>query len=142
MSNDDDRDRPGETENAKEHLKQGLGLLFQAAREAATGIKKELDRTDIGKSIDDAGRELARAANNVVGRIEKEIKKVQPSEPSYAAKKPDDPQDPQPWRHGSPDAQAEEKRKAAGEKPKGPTKDDPGFWIQNPGGGSDDSKPQ
>jgi hypothetical protein len=134
MNMDDDRDtRAGaETDAAKEHFKQGLGLLFRAAREAATGFKKELDRTGLAKSIDDAGREFARAATNVVGRIEKEIKKVQPGEPSYM--KNEDPQDPQPWKKGENDAQGDVK------KPKGPTPDDPGFWIASPDG--DDKKPQ
>jgi hypothetical protein len=131
---EDDRERRSETENAKEHFKQGLGLLFRAAREAATGFKKELDRGGIAKSLDDAGRELARAATNVVGRIEKEIRKVQPGEPSYI--KHEDPQDPQPW------AASGEKNPPQSEstKPKGPTPDDPGFWATKPVG--DDKKPQ
>lgn len=151
MSNNSDRDRdppertPGpdpeaesETEAAKEHLKQGLGLLFRAAREAATGFKKEIDRTNIARSIDDAGRELARAANNVVGRIEKEIKKVQPGEPSYTRRS--DPQDPQPWRQGS--GPGDEARHAApDDKPKGPTPDDPGFRIATDDG-PNDKKPR
>lgn len=131
---DDDRDRRSETDDAKQHFKQGMGLLFRAAREAATGFKKELDRAQIGKSLDDAGRELARAATNVVGRIEKEIKKVQPGEPSYV--KREDPQDPQPWTEGGNNNPLQGDPK----KPKGPTPDDPGFWATNPGG--DDKKPQ
>ncbi|MCK6586077.1 MAG: hypothetical protein HUU21_23715 [Polyangiaceae bacterium] len=131
---DDDHDRRSETDHAKEHFKQGMGLLFRAAREAATGFKKELDRAGIAKSLDDAGRELARAATNVVGRIEKEIKKVQPGEPSYM--KREDPQDPQPWTQGG------EHGAHQGEKPKGPTPDDPGFWATPHQGGGDDKKPQ
>ena len=131
---DDDRERRSETDEAKEHFKQGLGLLFKAAREAATGIRKELDqRGGIAKSIDEAGRELARAATNVVGRIEKEIKKVQPGEPSYM--KREDPQDPQPWKS------SDEPPKGEGSKPKGPTPDDPGFWA-NTNTDGDDKKPQ
>ena len=137
--NDDDRNRSTKTEDAKTHLKQGLGLLFRAAMEAASGVKKEIDRTNIAKSIDDAGRELARAANNVVGRIEKEIKKVQPGEPSYA-KKPD-PQDPQPWKQGGNNPGDESRYAAPGTKPKGPTPEDPGFRIAT-GDPSDDSKPR
>jgi hypothetical protein len=132
---DDDRERRSETDHAKEHFKQGMGLLFRAAIEAATGIKKELDRSNIAKSLDDAGRELARAATNVVGRIEKEIKKVQPGEPSYM--KREDPQDPQPWTHGG---ETNTQKGDASTKPKGPTPDDPGFWATNKGG--DDREPQ
>jgi hypothetical protein len=135
---DDDRNHSRETEDAKEHLKQGLGHLWRAARMAATGFKKEIDRTNIARSIDDAGRELTRAATNVVGRIEKEIKKVQPGEPSYA-KRPD-PQDPQPWKQGGNNPRDEE-RQAAGAKPTGPTADDPGFRIATSNPPSDD-KPQ
>jgi hypothetical protein len=132
---DDDRDRREETEDAKQHFKQGLGLLWRAAREAATGFKKELDRSGLAQSIDTAGREFARAATNVAQRIEKEIKKVQPGEPSYA--KADDPQDPQPWKKGYPD---EPRRDEPGGKPKGPTADDPGFWIAT--GDKKEDKPQ
>jgi hypothetical protein len=131
---DDDRERRSETDEAKEHFKQGLGLLFRAAREAATGFRKELNhRGGFAKTIDDAGRELARAATNVVGRIEKEIKKVQPGEPNYI--KREDPQDPQPWKSG------DDQQQGQGSKPKGPTPDDPGFWAINNAGG-DDKKPQ
>lgn len=135
-----DHDGPRETEAAKEHLKQGLGLLFRAAREAATGFKKEIDRTSIAKSIDDAGRELARAANNVVGRIEQEIKKVQPGDPGYI--KRSDPQDPQPWQAGENGPPKEQPPGSSGEngKPKGPTPQDPGFRIATDDSAGD--KPQ
>lgn len=68
----DERDRK---EDPAEQFKQGIGLLFRAALGAASGVKKELDRTDLGRSIEDAGRELARAATNVVERISSEIGK-------------------------------------------------------------------
>jgi hypothetical protein len=123
MSSSDDHDK-NETYHAKEDLKQGLGLLFRAASKAATGLRKEIDRSGIGKSLDDAGRELARAASNVVGRIGAEIKKVpgvsdEPRKPSPPA--PDDPgykAPPPGWAPEPP-----------GTKPKGPTPSDPGFRI-------------
>ena len=68
----DERDRK---EDPAEQFKQGLGLLFRAAVGAASGVKKELDRSDLGRSLEDAGRELARAATNVVERISSEIGK-------------------------------------------------------------------
>lgn len=68
----DERDRK---EDPAEQFKQGIGLLFRAALGAATSVKKELDRSDLGRSIEDAGRELARAATNVVDRISSEIGK-------------------------------------------------------------------
>jgi|JI10StandDraft_1071094.scaffolds.fasta_scaffold257042_2 hypothetical protein len=78
MSDDrDPKDDPGE------QLKQGLGLLFRAAQGAAATIKKELDKSSVGKTLDDAGRDFARAANNVVERIASEITK-KPSAPPPA----------------------------------------------------------
>lgn len=136
---DDDRNRSRETEDAKTHLIQGLGHLWRAARAATNGLKKEIDRSNIGKSFEDAGRELTRAVTNVVERIEKEINNVQPGEPSYA-KRPD-PQDPQPWKQGGNNPRDEE-RQGSGSKPKGPTPEDPGFSIATTDPSSDDSKPQ
>jgi hypothetical protein len=128
MSRTDDDDRDGrneQTERAKEHLVQGLGLLFRAATEAAGGLKKGLDKTNVGRSIDDAGRELWRAANNVVSRIGTEIM----FGPKDKDKKPED------------DDRREDRdppRYAPGDKPKGPTKEDPGFRIAD----GDDEEPR
>lgn len=133
----DDDDRSAE--DARDHFKQGLGLLWRAAREAATSIKKDLNRAGVVKVIDDAGREFTRAATNVVGRIGEEIRKAQPPEPSYV--KEPDPNDPHPWKYDDqpkPDSAAPP---APGGKPTGPTPDDPGFRIAT-GDPSDDSKPQ
>ena len=71
---DDDRD---EGHPARDAL-AGLGLLFRAGRGAARKIKKEIDRSNLGRSIDDAGKELARAVDNVVGRIAGEPKPPPP----------------------------------------------------------------
>ncbi|MEO7331201.1 MAG: hypothetical protein ABI193_21680, partial [Minicystis sp.] len=56
---------------------------FRAAQGAAASIKKELDKSNVGKTLDDASRDFARAANNVVERIASEITK-KPSAPSPA----------------------------------------------------------
>lgn len=105
-----------------EQLKQGLGLLFRAARGAASGIRREMDRSKLGRSIDDAGRELVRAATNVVSRIGSELQK---SAPPHADERsvPDD--------RASDDARAPEHRDERGrdDTPKGPTREDPGFRI-------------
>src|SRR4051812_27268850 len=66
----DERDKK---EDPGEELKQGLTHLWRAARGVAKEVKKEVDRTDIGKALDDAGREFARAAANVVERIADEV---------------------------------------------------------------------
>jgi hypothetical protein len=106
MSSDPDRDDP------KEDLKQGLSLLWRAARKTAVDLRKDLDRTSVGKAIDDAGRELVRAASNVVGRLGAELSKG----PS-----------PAPPREERPEGGAEPGAPAA--RPTGPTPEDPGFRI-------------
>ncbi|WP_437598937.1 hypothetical protein WMF28_39700 [Sorangium sp. So ce590] len=106
MSSDPDRDDP------KEDLKQGLSLLWRAARKTAVDLRKDIDRTSVGKAIDDAGRELVRAASNVVGRLGAELSKEPPPAP---------PREDRPEGGGGPDAPAA--------RPTGPTPEDPGFRI-------------
>ncbi|XXX76284.1 hypothetical protein WMF30_52400 [Sorangium sp. So ce134] len=108
MSSDPDRDDP------KEDLKQGLSLLWRAARRTAVDLRKDLDRTSVGKAIDDAGRELVRAATNVVGRIGAELSKG----PS-----------PEPPREERPEGGGGEGPEAPAARPTGPTPEDPGFRI-------------
>jgi hypothetical protein len=68
MSDDEkDKEEPGK------QLVEGLGMLFKAAKGAVAGVKKELDKTSVGKAFEDAGREFARAATNVVGHVSAEI---------------------------------------------------------------------
>lgn len=118
-TNDDKPSGDGENKDpAAEHLKQGLGLLFQAAREAATGVKKELGRTDWAKTLDDAGRELVRATANVVERVGTELK-AELGRVRDPARKPSEPP------RDKPPADAD----APADKPKGPTAADPGFRI-------------
>ncbi len=106
MSSDPDRDDP------KEDLKQGLSLLWRAARKTAVDLRKDIDRTSVGKAIDDAGRELVRAASNVVGRLGAELSKEPPPAP---------PRQDRPEGGAGPDAPAA--------RPTGPTPEDPGFRI-------------
>ena len=100
MASEDDRSR----QESREHFRKGLGHLWRAARETAAGIRQELDRKDLGKSVTEAGREIGKAMTDVVERLSAELGKTQ--------KRPDPPP-PQK------------------EKPKGPTKDDPGFTIMD-----------
>jgi len=114
-------------DDAKENLKQGLGLLWRAARKTAGGLRQELDRTNVGRTLDDAGRELLRATTNVVSRLGVELKKMQtPEGPQEAEANPEHPPD-----GGAP---LHERNK-----PTGPTAEDPGFRIMvdddAPGGG-------
>jgi len=66
----DERDKK---DDPTEELKQGLSHLWKAARGMGREVKKEVERTDFGKALDDAGREFVRAAANVVDRIADEV---------------------------------------------------------------------
>lgn len=119
---DDDNDGDDEATRAKVHFVQGVGLLFRAAGEAAEGLRKGIDKSDVGKQLDVAGRELYRAANNVVSRLGNEV---------FFGSKDKDKKDDE--KKGDDDPP----RYAPGEKPKGPTKEDPGFRIA-----TDDDEPK
>ncbi|UQA61042.1 hypothetical protein [Polyangium aurulentum] len=125
-ANDDRDDRDTEAQRAKDHLMQGLGLLFRGATEAAGVLRKEIDKSNLGRSIDDAGRELLRAANNVVSRLGNDVffggPKDKDKERREDEKKREE-NDPPRW--------------APGQKPKGPTEEDPGFRIA-----TDDDEPK
>lgn len=127
-ANDDRDDRNEQAERAKTHLVQGLGHLFRAATMAATGIKKELDRTDVGKQVEVAGREIYRAANNVVSRFGTEM--------LFGPKDKDKKREPEPEDERKGDDR-DPPRYPPGQKPKGPTEEDPGFRIM-----TDDDQPK
>lgn len=121
-------------ENPTDELKKGLGHLWRAARGAATSVKKELDRTDFGRAFEDAGRELTRAATNVVGRISTELNDLSKH-----------PEPPPPSPDAPPEAEAKPPEedefdgvKPRDAKPNGPTPADPGFRIMV----DDDKKPR
>jgi len=105
---------------------QGLGLLALGASEAAGALRKELDKSNLGRSIDDAGRELLRAANNVVSRLGTEV--FFGPKDKDKERRPDDDR-----KREEPDPP----RWAPGQKPKGPTEEDPGFRIA-----TDDDEPK
>lgn len=118
---DDENDGMDEATRAKMHFVQGVGLLFRAAGEAAEGVRKNIDKSEVGKQLDVAGRELYRAANNVVSRLGTEM---------FFGSKDKDKKDEEKSDKDPP-------RYAPGEKPKGPTKEDPGFRIA-----TDDEQPK
>lgn len=66
-------DEPEKKDDPAEELKQGLTHLWRAARGVAAGVKKEVEGTNVGKVIEDAGREFVRAAANVVDRVAVEV---------------------------------------------------------------------
>jgi hypothetical protein len=118
-----------ENDDVGENVKQGLGLLWKAAKKAARDVKKEVTATTVSRTIEDAGREIARAATNVAEKVgEKvgaELKKITPREPDYAG--PDDERMKPPYEQTPPPGDIEAPGKPA--KPKGPTAADPGFRI-------------
>jgi hypothetical protein len=131
MSNEHD-----EKEEPAEQLKQGIGLLWRAARGAAVGVKKEMNKTELGRSLEDAGREIARAASNVVDRLAGEITK----KPGKPAGRPE----PKPGEVTTPREESDDDDfdgvKAPKKKPTGPTPEDPGFRIMIDD--DDDKKPR
>jgi len=54
----------------------GLEEAWKAARSAAGGVKKEIERAGIAKTIDDAGREIARAATSVASHLGAELEEL------------------------------------------------------------------
>jgi hypothetical protein len=140
MSDERDEDKK---EHPGEQIRDGLGLLWRAARGVAVGVKKEMNRTELGRSFQDAGRELARAATNVVGRIAEEVTKS-------SARPGEHVQEPPPGSDEPPAKDTEEKGEDHGDdefdgvkappaKPTGPTPQDPGFRIMVD---DDDKKPR
>jgi hypothetical protein len=135
MSSDDD-DRSPEREPTAQ-ARQGLGLLWRAARGAVRGLRHELDDSKFGRTLDDAtrtvgdaGQELVRAAENVAGRVSAELQKAGFEVERRLRSRKDGVESP-----------------GVEDEPTGPTKSDPGFRIANEedegrrdhrhGGGSD-----
>jgi len=126
----DERDRK---EDPADQFKQGIGLLWRAAVGAASSVKKEMDRTDLGRSIEDAGRELARAATNVASRISSELGKKVERPWERPGERPDE-------RAKGPKSEEDEDEFDGVKAPKkGPTPSDPGFRIMSD---DDDEKPR
>lgn len=79
MSDERDEEKAKQAKEAEENeepvkqLAEGIGMLLKAAKGAAKGIKKELDKSSVSKVFEDAGREFARAATNVVEQVSAEI---------------------------------------------------------------------
>jgi len=71
----------GEDPRPAEAFKQGLGLLWQAARSTADEIRREVDKGRVGEALQQAGRELERAATQASGVVEQLIGKVRPPDP-------------------------------------------------------------
>lgn len=119
-----------DTDDVGENVKEGLGLLWKAAKQAAKDVKREVTATTVSKTLEDAGREVARAATNVAEKLGSEIKKITPKDPDWAG--PDDERMKPPYDQDAPADAApgdDHPDKPAPAKPKGPTPSDPGFRI-------------
>ncbi len=132
---------PEKKDDPAEELKQGLSHLWRAARGVGREVKKEVERTDIGKALDGAGREIVRAAANVVDRIATEVTDLtKPEKPGADVPPPGGGPDvaPAPGEpaHVGPDDDEFDGVKPR-QKPGGPTAQDPGIRIAiDPPGGS------
>lgn len=120
-------DDPEKKEDPAAELKQGLTHLWRAARGVANEMRKEVDRTDIGKAIDGAGREFARAAANVVDRIAVEVDQL--TKPHKPGDSPPPPSPPATTSPEKPEEAADDEFDGVRPKEKGPTPQDPGFRI-------------
>lgn len=115
-----------DSDDVADNVKQGFGLLWKAAKKAASGVKKEVTATTVSRTLEDAGREIARAASNVAEKVGSEIKKLQPHDPEYSG--PDDPRMKPPYEKPEEGKPGDDGTKPK-PKPKGPTPADPGFRI-------------
>ncbi len=126
MSDEHDAEKKKEEDEPVKQLAEGIGMLLKAAKGAAKGLKKELDKTTVTKVFEDAGREFARAATNVVEQVSAEIsgKKKHDSHapaPHHEAHEPE---------HAAPkDHDEGDEFDGVKPKPRGPTPEDPGFRI-------------
>lgn len=115
-----------ETDDPAENVKQGLGLLWKAAKKVARDVKKDVTVASVSHTLEDAGREIARAATNVAEKVGEEIEKIRPKDPDYVH--PDDERMKPPYEREAPGDEDEREDRPA-PKPKGPTRSDPGFRI-------------
>ncbi|MBL9021141.1 MAG: hypothetical protein JNL21_03025 [Myxococcales bacterium] len=62
------------TDKAKESLERGFSELFRAAGSVAEAVKRETKKSGgLTKAVDDAGREIVRAASNVATFVGSEL---------------------------------------------------------------------
>ena len=89
MADDPKKGADQEHTSPKEAFRQGMSLLWQAARGAAGGLRKEIRDADIVGGLRDAAQEMKRAAESVVrgGPREPEPGDV-PREPAASAAEP------------------------------------------------------
>ncbi len=129
MSDEHDDEKKKEEAEPVKQLAEGIGMLLKAAKGAAKGLKKELDKTSVGKVFEDAGREFARAATNVVDQVSAEISGKKKHE-SHAPPPHEHHEGAEHEHHAAPkDHDEGDEFDGVQPKAKGPTPEDPGFRI-------------
>ena len=123
MSDEHDDEKKKEEDQPVKQLAEGIGMLLKAAKGAAKGIKKELDKTSVGKVFEDAGREFARAATNVVDQVSAEISGKKKHD-SHAPPPPEHHEE-----HAAPKDHETDEFDGVKPTPKRATPEDPGFRI-------------
>jgi hypothetical protein len=139
-SGSDEHERPPQNDDADpaEQLKEGLGLLFKAAKGiahvASESVRTEVDKARAGAggaagtlihALDDAGRELARAAGNVASKLSR-IAEPDAAEPREPHEPPEGPREAAPAEPGPAEGSASPPEGGPGE---GKARE-PGFRIQ------------
>lgn len=66
-----DPKRPAD--KARESLERGFSEVLRAAKSAGQGIKKEIEKGGVQKTLEDSGKELLRAATNVATYVGTEL---------------------------------------------------------------------
>ncbi|MBW2458833.1 MAG: hypothetical protein JRI68_30315 [Deltaproteobacteria bacterium] len=74
-SSAEEEPRPGEA------FKQGLGLLWKAAKSTADELKKEVDKGRVSGALSSAGQELEKAAGQAAKAVEQFIGRMGPGDP-------------------------------------------------------------
>jgi Sec-independent protein translocase protein TatA len=123
MSDEHDEKKKEEEDEPVKQLAEGIGMLLKAAKGAAKGIKKELDKTSVGKVFEDAGREFARAATNVVDQVSAEISGKKKHD-SHAPSAPEHHEE-----HAAPKDHEDDEFDGVKPTPRGATPEDPGVRI-------------
>jgi len=79
-------DEGSDTEEQKpgEAFKQGLGLLWKAAKSTADELKKEVDKGRVGGALSQAGQELENAATQAAKAVEQFLGRMSPPDPKTA----------------------------------------------------------
>ncbi|MCC6523591.1 MAG: hypothetical protein IT373_13120 [Polyangiaceae bacterium] len=103
---------------AGENLRRGVGLLLEAARQAAEGVKRGLETHEASGKLRETMNELDKAAAAAVKGIERFVSRFQPPPPRYEREVPEA------ERQGVPDAWAAGDKSApegfkGGDKPAG-----------------------